>query len=362
MSGPTAAGKTGRILSGMRPTGRMHLGNYVGALENWVRLQDAGWRNFHMVADWHMLTTGYEDTSRLQADIQDMILDWLGAGLDPEKSVIFLQSEVKEHAELHLLLSMLASKARLERVPTLKEQIKDLHLDEQTISYGHLGYSVLMAADILLYRATHVPVGEDQIPHVELTRELARRFNFVFCQEREPVLVEPEAVLTAFARLRGLDGNRMSKSVGNTILLTDTPEEIQRKVKSAYTDPKKIRATDPGRPEADLTELGEDGRPLHAGCVVFEYHRKFNPDGLAEVKRKCLAGELPCVPDKRDLAQRLSDALAPIRERRAEYAARPERVREIVAEGNRRAREVAAATMAEVRDAMRLRPRWLEGG
>ncbi len=359
--GPPAA-KTGRILSGMRPTGRMHLGNYVGALENWVRLQDAGWRNYHMVADWHMLTTAYEDTSRLQDDIQDMILDWLGAGLDPEKSVIFVQSEVKEHAELHLLLSMLASKARLERIPTLKEQIKDLHLDEQTISYGHLGYSVLQAADILLYKPTHVPVGEDQVPHVELTRELARRFNFVYCQDRPPVFVEPEAALTAFARLRGLDNSRMSKSVGNTILLTDTPEEIQRKVKSAYTDPKKIRATDPGRPEADLSELDEEGRPRHAGCVVYEYHRKFNPDGVAEVKRKCVAGELPCVPDKRELARLLSEALAPIRERRARYAADPARVRDIVTEGNRRARAVAAATMAEVRDAMRLRPKWLEGG
>ena len=359
MTGPAA--KTGRILSGMRPTGRMHLGNYVGALENWVRLQDEGWRNYHMVADWHMLTTGYEDTSRLQDDIYDMVLDWLGAGLDPEKSVIFIQSEVKEHAELHLLLSMLVSKARLERIPTLKEQIRDLNLDEQTISYGHLGYSVLQAADILLYKPTHVPVGDDQVPHVELTRELARRFNFVYCQDRPPVFVEPEAALTAFARLRGLDGNRMSKSVGNTILLTDTPEEIMRKVRQAYTDPKKARATDPGRPEADLTELDSEGRPAHPGCVVYEYHRKFNPEGAAGIAALCRAGTLPCVPDKKDLGQRLSDALAPIRERRERYAADPDRVREIVAEGNRRAREVAAATLAEVREAMRLKVTWLEG-
>ena len=356
------AAKAGRVLSGMRPTGRMHLGNYVGALENWVRLQDAGWRNFHMVADWHMLTTGYEDTSRLQADIRDMVLDWLGAGLDPEKSVIFIQSEVKEHAELHLLLSMLVSKARLERIPTLKEQIKDLHLDEQTISYGHLGYSVLQAADILLYKPTHVPVGEDQVPHVELTRELARRFNFVYCQDRPPVFPEPEAALTAFARLRGLDGNRMSKSVGNTVLLTDTPEEILRKVKMAYTDPKKIRATDPGRPEADPSELDGEGRPLHGGCVVYEYHRKFNPDGAADVASRCRAGTLPCVPDKQELARLLAETLAPVRERRARYAGDPALLRDIVADGNRRAREVAVATMAEVREAMRLRPKWLEGG
>ncbi|HUK65101.1 MAG TPA: tryptophan--tRNA ligase, partial [Dongiaceae bacterium] len=191
-----------RILSGMRPTGRLHLGNYVGALENWVRLQEAGWSNFHMVADWHMLTTAYEDTARLGEYTVEMVLDWLAAGIDPARSVIFVQSDVKEHAELHLLFSMLVSKARLERIPTLKEQIRDLGMDEATISYGHLGYSVLQAADILLYQATHVPVGEDQVPHVELTREIARRFNFVYCKDRPPVFPEPEAQLTAFPRLR----------------------------------------------------------------------------------------------------------------------------------------------------------------
>jgi tryptophanyl-tRNA synthetase len=340
--------KTGRILSGMRPTGRLHLGNFVGALENWVRLQDAGWQNFHMVADWHMLTTGYEDTSRIQSDIYDMVLDWLAAGLDPAKSVIFVQSEVKEHAELHLMLSMLVSKARLERIPTLKEQIRDLHMDEATISYGHLGYSVLQAADILLYKATAVPVGEDQVPHIELTRELARRFNFVYCQDRPPVFPEPEAQLTSFPRLRGLDGARMSKSVGNTILLTDEPAEIEAKVKQAYTDPKKIRATDPGRPEADPS----DGHP---GCVVWEYHRKFNPDEAEDIAARCRAGTLACVPDKKHLAKVLSDALAPIRERRARFLADPDTVRDIIRDGNRRAREVAQATMNDVREAMNLR-------
>jgi tryptophanyl-tRNA synthetase len=339
----------GRILSGMRPTGRLHLGNFVGALENWVRLQDEGWQNFHMVADWHMLTTGYEETSRLQSDIHEMVVDWLAAGLDPERSVIFIQSEVKEHAELHLLFSMLVSKARLERIPTLKEQIRDLHLDEQTISYGHLGYSVLQAADILLYRATHVPVGEDQVPHVELTREIARRFNFLYCRDRTPVFPEPEAQLTSFPRLRGLDGSRMSKSVGNTILLADTAEEIAAKVRTAYTDPKKIRANDPGRPEADPA----DG---HGGCVVWEYHRKFNAGEAAEVARKCRAGELACVPDKQHLARVLAQALAPIRERRERYARDPDQVRDIIADGNRRARTVAQATMEEVRSAMGLKP------
>ncbi|HTO92404.1 MAG TPA: tryptophan--tRNA ligase [Candidatus Sulfotelmatobacter sp.] len=337
----------GRILSGMRPTGRLHLGNFVGALENWVRLQDEGWENFHMVADWHMLTTGYEDTSRLQSDIHEMVVDWLAAGIDPKRSVIFVQSAVKEHAELHLLFSMLVSKARLERIPTLKEQIRDLHLDEQTISYGHLGYSVLQAADILLYRATHVPVGEDQVPHVELTREIARRFNFVYCRDRDPVFPEPEPQLTAFPRLRGLDGQRMSKSVGNTILLADSPDAIAARVKQAYTDPKKIRANDPGRPEADPA----DGHP---GCVVWEYHRKFNAANAQDIARRCRAGELACVPDKRDLSGILSAALAPIRERRAKYEADPDLVREIIADGNARAHRVAAETMSKVREAMKL--------
>ena len=335
----------GRILSGMRPTGRLHLGNYVGALENWVKLQDEGWENFHMVADWHMLTTGHEDTSRLQSDTHDMVLDWLAAGLDPKRTVIFVQSEVKEHAELHLLFSMLVSKARLERIPTLKEQIRELHLDEQTISYGHLGYSVLQAADILLYKATHVPVGEDQVPHVELTREIARRFNFTYCKDREPVFPEPEALLTAFARLRGLDGNRMSKSVGNTILLADSPEEIARKVRSAYTDPKKIRADDPGRPEADPS----DG---HSGCVVWEYHRKFNSGEAESIAIRCRAGQLACVPDKQHLSRVLADAFAPIRERRARFESDPDLVRDILADGNARARAVAERTMDEVRSAM----------
>ena len=339
--------KTGRILSGMRPTGRLHLGNYVGALENWVRLQNEGWENLHMVADWHMLTTGHEDTSRLQADTFDMVLDWLAAGLDPAKSVIFVQSHVKEHAELHLLLSMLVSKARLERIPTLKEQIRDLNLDEQTISYGHLGYSVLQAADILLYRATHVPVGEDQVPHVELTRELARRFNFLYCQNRPPVFPEPEAMLTAFARLRGNDGNRMSKSAGNALMLAAEPAEIATYVHAAYTDPKKLRKNDPGRPEADPS----DG---HGGCVVWEYHRKFNPTGAEEIARQCRAGELGCVDDKKHLAKVLVDALAPIRERRARWAAEPDSVRDVIQEGDRRARRIAEATMEQVRSAMGL--------
>jgi len=312
-----------------------------------VRLQNAGWENFHMVADWHMLTTGHEDTSRLQSDIEDMVVDWLSAGLDPKRSVIFVQSWVKEHAELHLLLSMLVSKARLERIPTLKEQIRDLNLDEQTISYGHLGYSVLQAADILLYRATAVPVGEDQVPHIELTRELARRFNFLYCQDREPVFPEPDAQLTDFPRLRGLDGNRMSKSVGNTILLADSPADLLARVMTAYTDPLKVRADSPGRPEAHL--------PDHTGCVVWEYHRKFNAGEAEDIAARCRAGKLGCVADKKYLAQKLADVLAPVRERRAQIVADPDFVRDVLADGTRRARAVAAETMDHVRTAMGLK-------
>jgi tryptophanyl-tRNA synthetase len=359
-----------RILSGMRPTGRMHLGNYVGALENWVRLQNEGWQNFHMVADWHMLTTGYEDTATLQTDIHEMVLDWLAAGLDPQRSVVFVQSHVKQHAELFLLFSMLVGKGALERNPTLKEQLRDLHMEESTITYGHLGYPVLQAADILIYKANAVPVGADQVPHVELTREIARRFNYLYCKDRPAVFPEPDAMLTHFPRLRGLDGQRMSKSVGNTILLSDSPEEIARKCKDAYTDPLKIRANDPGHPE---------------GCVVFEYHRKFNdaatrgrwqskgqrpaapakpaPGQLDEflaveqVDAECRAGRIGCVWDKRYLANLLATALEPIRERRAELERDPDRIHDVIADGDRRAGAVAEATMEEVRAAMGLSSR-----
>jgi tryptophanyl-tRNA synthetase len=325
----------------MRPTGKMHLGNYVGALENWIRLQSE-FDCFYMVADWHALTTGVEAAVEVRPNTYDMVLDWLAAGLDPKTSPIFVQSHVKEHAELHLLFSMLVTKARLERNPTLKEQLRDLHLDEQLISYGHLGYPVLQSADILLYRADTVPVGEDQVPHVELTREIARRFNHLFCADRDPVFPEPEARLTAFPRLRGLDGGRMSKSAGNTIWIAEEPEAIAAKVRTAYTDPKKIRATDPGHPE---------------GCVVWEYHRKFNPGGAESVAALCRAGKLGCVPDKKHLSEILSAALAPIRERRAELGRAPDLVWDVIADGDRRARAVAQATLEAVRDAMGLAAR-----
>ena len=345
-SRPGATSRRGRILSGMRPTGKMHLGNYAGALENWVALQRE-FDSLFMVADWHALTTAPDRTAEIHPNIYDMVLDWLAAGIDPEGSPVFVQSHIKEHAELHLLFSMLVTKARLERNPTLKDQVRDLGLEESLVSYGHLGYPVLQAADILLYKANVVPVGEDQVPHVELTREIARRFNHLYAASGKPVFPEPEARLTPFARLRGLDGARMSKSVGNTIWIGDSPEDIARKVQTAYTDPKKIRLHDPGRPEADPT----DGHP---GCVVWEYHRKFNAAEAADIATRCRAGQLGCVADKQHLSAVLAERLAPIRERRAEIARDPDRVWDVIADGDRRARALAQATMQEVRAAMGL--------
>jgi tryptophanyl-tRNA synthetase len=328
----TAAAKP-RILSGMRPTGKLHLGNYLGALQNWVALQDSS-ENLHMVADWHALTTDYEHVDQLEPNTREMVIDWLAAGIDPEKSPVFIQSRVKEHAELHLLFSMLVTTARLERNPTVKEQVRDLNLEE-TVSYGHLGYPVLQAADILLYKANLVPVGEDQVPHVELTREIARKFNTLYGE----VFPVPEAKLTRFARVPGLDGRRMSKSLGNTVLLSDSPEEIAAKIRTAYTDPKKIRATDPGNPD---------------GCVVFAYHRAFNADQAPRIDELCRAGQLGCVADKKDLAQVLADQLAPFRERRKEFEAHPKRVVDALKHGEEKARAIAQRTMAEVREAMKL--------
>ncbi len=328
-----AAPKRPRILSGMRPTGKLHLGNYLGALQNWVALQDSS-ENFHMVADWHALTTDYENVAQIAPNTIEMVTDWLAAGIDPERSPVFIQSRVKEHAELHLLFSMLVTTSRLERNPTVKEQVRDLHL-EQTMSYGHLGYPVLQAADILLYKANLVPVGEDQVPHVEVTREIARKFNALYGE----VFPVPEAKLTHFPRLPGLDGKRMSKSLGNTVLLSDTPEEIEAKIRTSYTDPKKLRVNDPGNPD---------------GCVVFAYHRAFNAEHAPHIDALCRAGKLGCVADKKDLSRILADRLAPFRERRRELESKPEKVLEALRYGEEKARAIAEQTMREVREAMRL--------
>ncbi|MDZ7361641.1 MAG: tryptophan--tRNA ligase [candidate division KSB1 bacterium] len=331
-----------RILSGMRPTGRLHLGHYVGALENWVKLQETAnsptatevFENFHLIADYHVLTTDL-DVSEIYANTIDMVIDWLGAGIRPEASPIFRQSQIKEHAELFLIFSMLITKERLERNPTLKEQVRDLNLGE-TLVYGHLGYPVLQAADILIYKGEVVPVGEDQLPHVEITREIARKFNSTYGQ----VFPEPEGRVTQFARLTGLDGQaKMSKSLGNGILLSDSPQEITAKMRKAVTDPQKIRRGDPGRPDI---------------CVVFTHHRKFNPAEEAEIRAGCESGQLGCVDCKMRCANRIADFLAPMREKRAYYEAHVDEVKDILHDGENRARREAQKTMAEVRRAMKL--------
>ncbi len=320
------------ILSGMRPTGKLHLGNYVGVLANWVRLQDE-YRCFFEVADWHAITTAYEHTEEIADDSMDVVIDWLASGIDPEKSIVFVQSEVKQHAELHLLLSMLITVARLERNPTLKEQVRDLELGEN-VTYGHLGYPVLQAADILIYKANAVPVGEDQLPHLEITREIARRFNTLYNKEVFPV---PEPLLTEFARLPGLDGKRMSKSLGNAILICDPPEVIGKKVATAITDPEKIYMGDAGHPDI---------------CNIFAYQRRFNSEAVGEIKTTCIAGTRGCVACKKESAAAISGFLAPIRERRSHYETDRATVMKILDKGAERAREIAENTMVEVRKAM----------
>jgi tryptophanyl-tRNA synthetase len=326
-------GKKKRILSGMRPTGKIHLGNYVGALENWVHLQNE-YDSFHMVADWHMLTTDLQHTDTIMENSRRVVIDWLSAGLDPEKSPLFIQSHIMEHAELHLIFSMLVTVPRLQRNPTVKEQARDLGL-EANMSYGHLGYPVLQAADILLYKANAVPVGEDQAAHVEITREIARRFNSLF----HPVFPEPRTLLTRFSRLPGLDGKKMSKSLDNAIYMSDSPETVLKKTMTAYTDPQKIRVTDPGNPD---------------GCVVFAYHKRFAPDNIQETETACRGGKLGCVAHKKQLAQILSDFLAPFQEKRAYYESHSDEVEDIIRDGDRRASEVAQKTMQDVREAMHL--------
>lgn len=319
------------ILSGMRPTGRLHWGNYTGALENWNRLQ-GDYTCYFMVADWHVLTTALDKAADIRLNSREMYLDWLGAGLDPEHSVLFVQSEVKQHAELYLLLAMMISMGRLERNPTFKEQIRDLNMGGE-ISYGHLGYPVLQAADILMYRAHAVPVGEDQLPHLELTREMARRFNRIFGK----VFPEPEPLVTKFARFPGTDGKRMSKSLGNTIEISASPEEIKAKIRPAFTDPARLRKTDPGNPEV---------------CAIYTWYQKFLPAEAAETASECRLATRGCVDCKTKLADGVSAHFAPLRERRAEYAADPDRLDEMMAAGCERARAVAAETMENVHRAM----------
>ena len=328
-----------RVVSGMRPTGRLHLGHLVGALGNWVPLQEQ-YDCFYFVADWHALTSDFADTSQLTSYAYENVADWIGAGLDPERSTFFIQSLVPEHAELYLLLSMVVPVPWLERVPTYKEQQENLK-DKDLSSIGFLGYPLLQTADVAMYDALHVPVGEDQVAHLELAREVVRRFNNVFGGGTD-VLVEPKPLLTPFGRLPGLDGDKkMSKSLGNTIHLSDSPEDVVKKVRQMYTDPKRIRADIPGTVE---------------GNPVFVYHDAFNPnlEEVDDLKARYRAGKVGDVEVKTKLANALNAYLAPIRERRAAVLAKPDRLREILFEGSKRARTVAAGTMERVRDAIKI--------
>jgi len=320
-----------RILSGMRPTGELHLGHLVGALKNWKALQE-DYECFYMVADWHAMMSEYADTSSISRYALDNVMDWIATGLDPKKCTIFIQSRIPEHAELHLILSCVTPLGWLERCPTYKEQMAEIK-NRDLSNYAFLGYPVLQAADILLYKANFVPVGEDQLPHLEITREIVRRFHSFFGE----VFPEPQAKLTESPKLLGLDRRKMSKSYGNYISLSDPPEIIESKVLSMITDPQRIKKTDPGRP---------------GYCNVHSYYEAFAPSIAPEVARDCREARVGCVECKRRLGRALTEYLSDFRRKKAELKSHPERVEEIVEEGSRKASEVASQTMAEVRRAI----------
>lgn len=316
----------------MRPTGKLHLGNFSGALDNWMRLQEE-YESFFFIADWHALSTEYAGTSHLKEYSHHMLVDWLSAGLDPEKCTIFIQSHILEHAELHILFSMITPLSWLERVPTYKEQQQALK-EKDLSTYGFLGYPLLQSADILAYKADFVPVGIDQLPHLELTREIARRFNFLY----SPVFPEPQALMTEFPKIPGTDGRKMSKSYNNAIYLSDTKEEVWEKLRTMVTDPKRIRRTDPGDPEV---------------CPVFSLHRVYSPqDIIRKVDAECRIAGIGCIDCKKWLNNSLMEKFEPIRERRAQYINNAGLVQGIVEEGAKRAREVASSVLAEVREAV----------
>jgi tryptophanyl-tRNA synthetase len=324
----------GTILSGMRPTGKMHLGHLHGALLNWKHLQEQ-YRCFYFIADWHALTSEYAHTDIIRSSRYDIIIDWISVGLDPKVSTFFIQSEIKEHAELHLIFSMFTPLPWLERNPTYKEQLTELR-QKDVYTYGFLGYPVLQAADILMYKANGVPVGEDQSPHVELTREIARRFNNLYGE----VFPVPDVLLTPTSKILGLDRRKMSKSYGNAIFLTDTDEEIDAKVSQMITDPQRARKSDPGDPSI---------------CNVFSFHEIYStPETIETIRNDCPLARIGCVACKRIMAAGLKEGLEPIRAKRRELESDMERVREIVAQGNEKSRAIARNTMAEVREAVKI--------
>ena len=324
-----------RVVSGMRPTGKLHLGHLVGALQQWARLQD-DYDCMYFVADWHALTSEYADTAGLVENACDNAADWIAAGVDPERSTLFIQSQVPEHAELYLLLQMVVPIPWLERVPTYKEQMDQL-AEKDLSTLGFLGYPLLQGADVIIYKANYVPVGDDQVPHLELDREVVRRFHGFFGE----LFPEPQPLLTSFPRLPGLDNRKMSKSYDNAISLSDDAATVKKKVMRMYTDPKRIRADIPGTVE---------------GNPVFVYHDAFNPDTaeVDDLKTRYRAGKVGDVEVKQKLARALDAALDPLRERRAEVLARPGRVREILMDGSLRARRIAQETMEQVREAVGL--------
>lgn len=323
-----------RILSGMRPTGALHMGNYLGALANWVEMQEP-YDCFFFVADWHALTTDYENTKGVQNFVHEILLDWLSVGLDPEKCTLFIQSKIPEHAELYLILSMITPVPWLERNPTYKDQMAQLQ-NKDLSTFGFLGYPVLQAADIIMYKAKGVPVGVDQVPHVEITREIARRFNFLY----GPVFPEPEAILTQTPKILGIDRRKMSKSYGNVIYLSDSQAQLQTKVMQMITDPQRARRSDPGNPDV---------------CNVYEFHKLYTDKGTTtQINTQCRGADIGCVECKKIMATNLAQALAPIHEKRRYYQDHPGIVTDIIEAGSRTAGQVARQTMQEVREAIRI--------
>lgn len=321
-----------RVLSGMRPTGKLHLGNLHGALTNWKRLQEE-YECFFFVADWHALTSEYQETNFIKEFIWEMLIDWLSVGLDPNKSTLFIQSKLPEHAELHLIFSMITPIPWLERNPTYKEQIKEL-VEKDLNTYGFLGYPVLQAADILIYKANFVPVGVDQLPHVEITREIARRFNYLY-KEVFPI---PEPILTEMPKILGIDGRKMSKSYHNAIYLSDPPKVIREKTLQMFTDKTRLRKTDPGHPDI---------------CNVFSFHKLYtSPEKVSQIEEDCKKARIGCVECKKLLAENLINGLAPLQEKRQYYQEHLEELKDIIDAGIKKARSVATTTLEEAKEAI----------
>jgi tryptophanyl-tRNA synthetase len=324
-----------RVLSGVQPSGSLHLGNLVGALENYVKLQET-YQTFYMIADWHAYTSRFDDVDAIEPAVMEVAASFLAAGLDPQRSALFAQSQVKEHAELHLLFSMITPLSWVERVPTYKEKLQNSEADLG--SYGFLGYPILQAADILIYKAHKVPVGEDQLFHLELTREIARRFHFLYSIEIFP---EPQAVLTHAARVPGLDGRKMSKTYDNGIYLRDTPDVVLQKcTRQMSSDPARVRRTDPGNPEI---------------CNTYDFHKLFSDKATCEmVNAECRRAGIGCFDCKKKVAEAIIARIEPLREKIEANLAKPETLKEVLKEGSARARAVAQQTMDEVRSAMKL--------